>query len=262
MGGGMSRSWEIVLDELLAYLPPGFVWPRGRDSMVAALLEPLARGIANLEGEADERRRTEINPATAIQCLEDYERILGPDPCRPDGFADTLEERQSLAHARWTEKGGASVPYFVDLAARRGVTIHIEEFSPARCGVTECGEYPWPQDYWQYPDGAALATEDGAVLVTENDEIIMTGPMIMRPQRWRLGSPSDHNYWRVTFGPKVVTWARAGSAVCGITPMADFPREPEVECAIERRRPAQTEPIFDYSAWSWQPPDPQRGLSS
>lgn len=255
------RRWELVLDELLAYLPPGFAWPRDHDSYLAAILEPLARGIARLEAEAWERRQTEVNPATAIDLLEDYERILGPDPCRDGGFADTLEERRSLAAARWTELGGASVPYFVGLADRRGARIYIEEFSPARCGVTECGDTPWPEEDWQYPNGAALATEDGDLLVTEDDAIIMTGPLILRPERWRAGSPADHDYWRVTFGPKPIIWARGGSAVCGITPMAEFPREQEVECLIERRRPGHTTPIFDYSAWSWQPPDPTRGLT-
>lgn len=253
------RPWELVLDELLSYLPPGFAWPRDHDSYLAAILEPLARGIARLEAEAYERRQTEVNPATAIQCLEDYERILGPDPCRAGGFAVAPEERQALAAARWSEIGGANVPYFIDLADRRGVKISIEEFSPVECGVSECGEFLWPEEDWQFPNGAALATEDDALLVTEEGAIIMTGPLILIPERWRAGSASDHDYWRIAFGPKPITWARAGEAECGVTPMADFPREEEVECMIRRRRPAHTIPIFDYTAWAWQPPDPIRG---
>lgn len=260
MGVGMSRAWETVLDELLAYLPPGFVWPRGRDSMVAALLEPLARGIASLEAEAEDRRRTEVSPATAIQSLDDYERILGPDPCRPGGLADTIDERQRLAHARWTEKGGADVPYFIGLATARGVTISIEEFAPYRCGESECGESWSEPGEWRYPEGAAIDVGDG-VLATEDDAIIVTGPLIMLPPRWQLGSAAIADYWRVAFGPQAIDWARCGEAEAGVTPHCIYDAFDEVECAITRRKPAHTIALFDYTAHAWQPPQPTKGAS-
>ncbi|MCH8476189.1 MAG: YmfQ family protein [Opitutales bacterium] len=255
------RPWELVLDELLSYLPPGFAWPRDHDSYLAAILEPLARGIARLEDEAFERRQTEVTPATAIQCLEDYERILGPHPCRPDGFADTLEQRQLLASARWTEFGGASPGYFVQLAAARGVAISIEEFSPFRAGESECGEsFSMPVE-WRYPEGALLATEEGALIVTEDGEPIATEPLILLPPRWQIGEARIMDYWRVAFGPTVISWARNSEARCGDTPHADWERQSEVECAISTRRPAQTIPVFDYSAHAWQPPRPLLGAT-
>lgn len=254
------RPWELVLDELLSYLPPGFAWPRDHDSYLAAILEPLARGIARLEEEAFERRQTEVNPVTAIQCLEDYERILGPDPCRPGGFADTVEQRQLLASARWTEFGGASPAYFMQLAAARGVTVSIEEFSPFRGGESECGESFSTPDEWAYPDGTSLDVGDG-VLATDDDAMIMTAPLILLPPRWQLGEARIMDYWRVAFGPAVISWARNGAARCGETRHADWEREEEVECVIRLRRPAQTVPIFDYSAHAWQAPQPMRGAA-
>lgn len=255
----MSRSWEIVRDELMSYLPPGFAWSRDPDSWLAAVIEPLARGIARLEAEAEERRRTEVNPATAIHCLIDYERILGPDPCRPGGFATALADRQRLAHARWTEQGGADVPYFIDLAAARGVAVSIEEFSPFRASESECGESWSTPEEWRYPEGALLATEDGALIVTEDGAPIATGPLMLLPPRWQVGPVAMMDYWRVAFGPRAIDWARGGEAETGLTPHCIYDAEDEVECAIRRRRPAHTIPVFDYTAHAWQAPQPLRG---
>lgn len=255
-----ARSWEEVLTEIQSYAPTGWAMPEGQDSVLAALLEPLARGLARLEEEAEARRQTEVNPATAIYCLEDYERILGPDPCRPGGFAETLEDRQALAHARWTERGGQDLPYFRALASARGVEISIEEFSPYRCAVSCCGEWGPDLADWAYPDGAALATENGETLVTDAGAVIMTGSLKLYPPRWQLGSASMADYWRVAFGPREIGWARNSEAECGVTPHCIYEAEAEVECAINRRKPAHSIVLFDYSAHAWQRPDPQLGL--
>lgn len=122
----MNRSAEAINTEQLSLLPPGWVWPRDPDSLMAALLRPLARELAVIEALAKDLL-AEVNPAMAIYCLEDYERVLGPDPCGRDLSTMSLLERQQLAHMRWTARGGASIPYFVGLAASRGVEIEIEE---------------------------------------------------------------------------------------------------------------------------------------
>lgn len=255
-----ARSWENVLGEIMAYKPTGWAMPQGNDSLLAAILTPLAKGIARLELEAEERRKTEVNPATAIFCLEDYERILGPDPCRAGGFAETLEERQTLAHARWTEQGGQDLPYFRGLASARGADVSIEEFSPFRCGVSCAGEWGPEIDDWAYPEGAALVTEDGDVLVTEAGDEIWTGPLKLYPPRWQLGGAQMADYWRVAFGPQVIDWARNGEAQCGVTPHCIYEVEAEIECAIKRRKPAHSIVVFDYTAHAWQAPQPLRGL--
>ena len=254
------RSWEEILDEILTYAPTGWAIPAGRDSVLAAIMEPLARGLARLEADAALFRSREVDPATAVDMLEDYERVLGPDPCRPGGFADTLEERQALASARWTEEGGQDLPYFKALAAARGVEVSIEEFAPYRGGVSCCGEWGPDLAFWQYPNGLPLATEDGTILVTEAGTEIWTGPLKQFPPRWQLGGPAMEDYWRVAFGPRAIDWARGGEAQCGITPHCIYDAEAEVECAIRRRKPGHTLVVFDYTAHAWQPPQPQRGL--
>ncbi len=122
----MSRSETTVHRELLSLLPPGWIWSRDEGSLLAALLKPLAGEIAAVEAVA-EAMLDEVDPRTAVLCLDDFERVLGPDPCGRDPSTLTIARRQELAHQRWTGRGGQSIPYFVALAAKRGVAITIEE---------------------------------------------------------------------------------------------------------------------------------------
>lgn len=82
----------------------------------------------------------EIDPRTANALLPDFERVLGPDPCGRDLGNQTIEQRQRRAHQRWIAKGGASIPYFVKMAASLGHTIEIEEFWPSNAGVLLAGQ--------------------------------------------------------------------------------------------------------------------------
>jgi uncharacterized protein YmfQ (DUF2313 family) len=107
--------------------------------VIAALLRPLAECLADVE-ESAEAMMEEVDPRTAVLCLEDFERVLGPDLCGRDTGAMPLNQRQALAHQRWTARGGQSVPYFIGLAAKRGVSIEIEEFRPVEIGFMRAGD--------------------------------------------------------------------------------------------------------------------------
>lgn len=133
----MSRTLNTILASLVGKLPIGWVLDK-RGGVFDALLVAFATPVADAERSAEELM-DEVDPRTAIQLLPDFERVLGPDPCGRDLGPRTLEQRQRQAHQRWTARGGASIPYFLDLAARLGVTIEIEEFWPSRCGVLVAG---------------------------------------------------------------------------------------------------------------------------
>ncbi|MEP9350560.1 putative phage tail protein [Xanthobacter sp. KR7-225] len=130
----MSRSAAEIHREALSLLPPGMMWSRSPDTLLAAVLEPLAGLLADLEASA-EAMMDEVDPRSAVACLEDFERVLGPDPCGRDLATLSLPQRQQLAHQRWTARGGQSPQYFIDLAAARGVAITIEEVHPSQAGV-------------------------------------------------------------------------------------------------------------------------------
>lgn len=135
----MSRSEGQVLDELLSELPPGWIWRRDRDSLIAALLTPLAGGIADVE-ELAQAMLEEVDPRDASVCLIDFERVLGPDPCGRDTSTMSLADRRQLAHQRWTARGGASRQYFIALAAKRGVAITISENRVSYAGELVAGD--------------------------------------------------------------------------------------------------------------------------
>ena len=126
----MSRSRDQAQAGIVANAPRGWVWPHcaaaAPVSLFETLFKPLSAGIAAVELTA-EQMMEEVDPRTATLMLPDFERVLGPDPCGRDPSTMSLEQRRLLAHQRWTARGGASIPYFVALAARRGVAITIVE---------------------------------------------------------------------------------------------------------------------------------------
>lgn len=256
----MSERWEAIRDEQLAALPPGIAWPRDPDSLLAALLEPLARGLADLYDAAD-AMLLEIDPRTATWLLPDYEEALGPDPCRAGGFPLSIDERRLDAHARWIAGGGQSVPFFLAHARVFDPQATIEEFAPFECGVSECGESWSDQRDWYSIEGLPLATETGAILVDEQGRAITTGALIRLPPRWQLGPAEMRFHWRVSFAVPEIERFRtgAGGGECGVDRLCDFDRQDEAECRILRRKPAHTIVVFDYSAPAWRDPNPLAG---
>lgn len=136
----MSRSAEDAHQELMGLLPPGWIMPSAGDgSLLGAILAAPARMFAEIEAVAEEMIE-QIDPRTATHTLDDFERVLGPDPCGRDTAGMSVADRQQLAHQRWTARGGQSIAYFVALAARRGVAITIEEVRLTRAGSARAGD--------------------------------------------------------------------------------------------------------------------------
>lgn len=134
----MSRPQEAIARSLLARLPRGWALGR-RGGILDALMSALAAPVADVEREA-ETMMDEVDPRMAVRLLPDFERVLGPDPCGRDQNELTREQRQRIAHQRWTARGGQSVSYFVETAARLGALIEIEEYWPSVAGGLQAGE--------------------------------------------------------------------------------------------------------------------------
>lgn len=139
----MARTASTILQSLIAKLAPGFALGY-RDGVLDALLAAVAGRIEAIEADAEAMMR-EIDPRTAYRFLADFERVLGPDHCGRDLDARTIEDRQRLAHQRWTGTGGQSIPYMVSLAAKLGVAITVDEFWPSRTGGLRCGQRLRPE---------------------------------------------------------------------------------------------------------------------
>ncbi|MDL2401243.1 YmfQ family protein [Rhizobium mayense] len=134
----MARTVAAILSSIIAKLPVG--WALGlRGGVLDAVLSGGAERIAEVEQSA-EAMMVEVDPRSAVNFLADFERVLGPDPCGRDIDATTIEQRQLLAHQRWTSLGGQSIPYFIAVAAKLGVAITIDEFWPSVAGGLRCGQ--------------------------------------------------------------------------------------------------------------------------
>jgi uncharacterized protein YmfQ (DUF2313 family) len=133
----MARRVETILRNVISKLPTGFALGR-RDGVIDIALEAAVTPIADIEAGA-EATMIETDPRSANNFLADFERVLGPDPCGRDAGGLWVGDRQRLAHQRWTATGGQSIPYLVQLAAKLGVSITIEEFWPSRAGAMRAG---------------------------------------------------------------------------------------------------------------------------
>ncbi|MBX9593320.1 MAG: DUF2313 domain-containing protein [Roseomonas sp.] len=140
----MTRAAEDCLAELLALLPPGRGLARVAASNTGRFLKPIAAEMAALEATRA-RLLAQISPGNAVELLEDYERILGPDPCARDLVLETIDQRQRYAELRWNPPPDPRPATLVALAAMLGVAITVETFDPDVCGAGECGEEMGPE---------------------------------------------------------------------------------------------------------------------
>ncbi|MBU9403577.1 YmfQ family protein [Burkholderia multivorans] len=123
---------------LMALMPRGLAWPRDPDSVmgrtIAALAPVWSRHVA-----ANNYLLVDAFPATTVELLPEWEATLGlPDPCA--GESPSLAQRQAQVVARFTNTGGASIPYFVNYAKNLGFDISISEFTPFRVGQHSAGD--------------------------------------------------------------------------------------------------------------------------
>lgn len=161
----MSRTTDAMLAELLAQLPAGEALPRDPDSNVGKFLRPIAAELSAFEQKREELL-AQFSPLTAVELLPDYERILGPDPCKADTASLPIEERQRRAEVRWNGSTYQLSPQtLVAVAATLGVTINVEIFTPDVCGGGECGEEteigPETEVYGWWVHAPADASEAG-----------------------------------------------------------------------------------------------------
>lgn len=139
----MSRTPDTIRQSLIAKLPPGFALAK-RGGVIDVIYGGYACSLADGE-DAAEKLAAEIDPRRANYLLDDFERVLGADPCGRDFNVSTTAQRQRRAHQRWTATGGQSIPYFVGIAHNLGVDIRIEEFWPSIANDMVAGEELIPE---------------------------------------------------------------------------------------------------------------------
>jgi len=66
--------------------------------------------------------------------------------------------------------------------------------------------------------------------------------------KWQLGPPEMRFYWTVHVGLASLTWFRVTKGQCGVDPHLLIGTALDLECMINRFKPAHTEVVFDYSS--------------
>lgn len=128
-------------------LPTGLAWPRNEDTNLSSFIEALAVEVSRVDMRVDDMLR-ESYPLTSSELLTDWERIVGiPDECV--GLSETLQERREAVDRKLSSIGGQSKAYYIDVAARLGFDITIDEYTPFRAGFSRAGD-PVTSEEWAH----------------------------------------------------------------------------------------------------------------
>jgi uncharacterized protein YmfQ (DUF2313 family) len=125
------------LNALLSLMPRGRVWPKDPSSVQAQALACFTPTFVRSNQDANDLL-VDAFPPTSVDLLPEWESTLGlPDPCA--GAQPTIQLRQKQVVARFTNSGGQSITYFVNLAKTLGYDITITQFAPFRFGQSNFG---------------------------------------------------------------------------------------------------------------------------
>lgn len=120
--------------QIAALLPRGDAWPRALESTLQQLLAALAGELARVDARSVDLEN-ESDPRLTSELLPDWERVAGlPDACVQ--VPQTMQERRAALLARLTSSGGQSKAYYIELAARLGYGITIDEFKTEAAAIT------------------------------------------------------------------------------------------------------------------------------
>lgn len=247
----IRRSGSDYTEAFLALLPQGQAWPRAIESVLVRTCRGLCEYWGFVDGRAGDLLEIESDPRTTIEMLEDWERNWGlPDPCYTS--PQSIDQRHLALMMRMTMLGAQSREFFIAVAAMLGYTITITEYRTFVVGLDRCG------DNRVYGDGSSpMFNEWGQPIKNTNGENVALGELSEYPY-YGLGPPGNRFYWTVHVHEATLTWFRVTSSQCGVDPHLRIGLADDLECLLNRWKPAHTEIIFDYSGLG-KPGDPMAG---
>jgi len=227
----IRRNGDDYAGVFMSLLPQGQAWPKGSirrlddGSLDGSTLARTCYGLSQYWGKVDQRAadllEIESDPRKASEShhpedglLADWERAFGlPDLCFPT--AGNVDERRRMLVLHMTWLGAQSRQYFIDLMAWLGYgNIEIEEFSPFMAGISQVGD---------------------------------TRPEPRHNFRWYIGPAEQRFVWTVSFGHLGVVWFRAAAGQAGVDTHVKFVVPDEVQCLLERWKPAHTDVQVDLT---------------
>lgn len=228
----VRRSGDDYGVELLTFLPQGQAWPREPGSTLVNAIAGLAYTYGYVDGRAADLLERESDPRQTIELLPDWESSWGlPDLCFPK--ATTIAERQKMLVLYMTWMGGQSRQYFIDLMEYLGFTgLEVKEWSPFMAGVSNVG------------DTRPLQTDADGNPVMDGDRFVVD---TTKQFRWYIGPPEMRFYWSINTGMVSVAWFRAASGQAGVDPHVRLGVPQDMQCLLNRWKPAHTGLVFDFS---------------
>jgi uncharacterized protein YmfQ (DUF2313 family) len=240
----VTRSGDDYTEAFSGLLPQGLAWPRRPDSTLMKTVKGLSRIWGYVETRASLLLKVESDPRTTQELLPDWERNWGlPDPCYESSMS--IGDRQKALVQRMTIQGAQSRQFFIHQAAFIGYTISITEYRPFMVGMDRVGDNRTigngtghDVNYLGFP---ALGTTGKPLALGEYSEY-----------PYMLGQDLNRFYWTVHVGTTRLTWFRVGGGggQCGIDPHLIIALATDLECLLNRWKPAHTQIIFDYSGLS------------
>jgi uncharacterized protein YmfQ (DUF2313 family) len=248
----VRRSGDNYRDAFFALLPDGPAWPK---RAIGSVLYKTCDGLCEYWGTVDSRAadllETESDPRITIELLPDWERNWGlPDPCYK--APQSIDERQLALVMRMTMQGAQSREFFINVAKQIGYHITITEYRTFVVGLDHVG------DNRVYGDGSdPMYNEWGIPIKNLHGENVTQGELSEWPY-YGLGPPTNRFYWTVHVDQAKLIWFRCASGQCGVDPHLRIGTADDLECLLNRWKPAHTQIIFDYSGLS-NPGDPMAG---
>jgi len=233
-------------------LPRGLAWPRWRETVLMSVVHGLSCIWEFVDGRAADLLEIESDPRTTTELLPDWERNWGlPDPCMQD--PQTIEARRIALVQRMTLQGGQSRQFLINIAGQIGYTITgITEYRPFMVGLDGCGDCrtigagipPPMHNAW------------GQLILDTTGNPITNGETSEYPN-YGLGPIENRYYFTVHVTGASLSWFRCSSGQCGVDPHLRIGIANDLECLINRYKPAHTIALFDYAGV--MPGDPMAG---
>jgi uncharacterized protein YmfQ (DUF2313 family) len=232
-------------------LPFGLAWPRWSESITMQVVHGLSCVWEFVDGRAADLLEIESDPRKTVELLPDWERNWGlPDPCMQT--PQSIQARQIALVQRMTMQGGQSRQFLINISAQIDYNITISEFRPFMVGLDACG------DNRVYGDGSdPMHNQWGQIILNPNGTPVADGELSEWPN-YGLGPIENRYYFVVHVHAASLMWFRSASGQCGIDPHLRIGIANDLECLINRYKPAHTIALFDYSGVG-PPSDPMAG---
>ena len=247
----VRRLGQDYGDAFLTLLPQGQAWPKAEGTTLNLTCRGLAEYWGTVDSRAADLLEIESDPRYTFELMPDWERNWGlPDPCYE--APQTFGERRMALLMRMTMQGAQSRAFFIGVAATIGYTITITEYRTFVVGIDRIGDSRVEGDGLN-----PMYNEWGNPWLDVSGNPLALDELSEWPH-YGLGPDTNRHYWTVHVSAASLIWFRVASSQVGVDPHLRIGLADDLECLLNRWKPAHTQIIFDYAGLE-SPSDPMAG---